>query len=65
MNIALTMAASAAITLLAIAGPGSARASEIEVYRTDHERGDDCRMVETRTTNRWGEEVTIRQRVCD
>ncbi|HEY1543204.1 MAG TPA: hypothetical protein VGG01_12405 [Xanthobacteraceae bacterium] len=64
MNIALTVAASAAITLLVIAGSTPARASEIEIYRTDHERAD-CHMVETRTTNRWGDEVTIRQRVCN
>jgi hypothetical protein len=64
MNISLMVAASAAITLLATAGSTPARASEIEIYRTNHE-GADCRMVETRTTNRWGDEVTIRQRVCD
>jgi hypothetical protein len=63
MNIALTAAASAAIALSRVARPTSAQATEIEVYRTDHERTD-CRVVETTTINRWGDEVTIRQRVC-
>jgi hypothetical protein len=64
MNIVLTVAVSAVIALLTIAGSTPALASEIEVYRTDHD-GTECRMVETRTINRWGDEVTIRQRVCD
>jgi hypothetical protein len=63
MNIALTVTVSAAMSLLAIVGSTAVRASEIEVYRADHERAD-CRMVEMRTINRWGDEVTIRQRVC-
>ncbi len=64
MNIAQTVAMSAAIALSGVAGSTSAPASEIEVYRTDH-TGADCRMVETTTINRWGDEVRIRQRVCD
>ena len=49
--------------LLGIVGPTSVQATDIDVYRTDHGRTD-CRVVETRTTNRWGDEVTIHQRVC-
>jgi hypothetical protein len=49
--------------LLGIAGSTPARATDIDVYRADHESGN-CRVVETTTTNRWGDEVTIRQRVC-
>jgi hypothetical protein len=33
-------------------------------YRWDHDRAADCRVIETRTTNRWGDDVTIRRRVC-
>jgi hypothetical protein len=63
MNIALTAAVSTAIALVGVAGSTSARATDVDVYRTDHQRGD-CRVVETTTTNRWGDEVTIRRRVC-
>ena len=62
MKIVVTMTA-LATALLGVVGSTSAQATDIEIYRTDHERAD-CRMVETRTTNRWGDEVTIRQRVC-
>jgi len=64
MNVTPTLAVPIAIALWAIAASTTAQAGEIEVYRSDHERPD-CRMVETRTTNRWGNEVTIRQRMCD
>jgi hypothetical protein len=63
MKILPTMAALAAAALSGIAGSTPARATDIDVYRTDHDRAD-CRVVETRTVNRWGDEVTIRQRVC-
>ena len=57
------IAAVLATALSGLAGSTPARATDIDVYRTDHE-GANCRVVETRTTNRWGDEVTIRQRVC-
>jgi hypothetical protein len=63
MTRAIAVAAFGAVTLFALAGASPAQASEIEVYRTDHD-GPYCRVVETRTINRWGDEVTIRQRVC-
>ena len=62
MKIALTVTA-LATGLLSLAGSASVHATDIDVYRTDHERAD-CRVVETTTTNRWGDEVTIRRRVC-
>jgi hypothetical protein len=63
MKIAITAAALGAAALLGISGSMSARATEIEVYRTNHD-GSNCRVIETHTTNRWGDDVTIRQRVC-
>ena len=53
-----------AIALFAVAGStSSARATDIDDYRWNHDRAD-CRVIETRTTNRWGEDVTVRRRVC-
>jgi hypothetical protein len=40
-----------------------ARATDIDDYRWDHDRAD-CRVIEIRTTNRWGDDVTVRRRVC-
>ena len=57
------IAAALVTALLGIAGSTPARSTDIDVYRTDHE-GANCRVVVTTTTNRWGDEVTIRQRVC-
>jgi uncharacterized membrane protein len=62
MKRALIAAAFGSAALLATSA-GSSQATDIDVYRADHERSN-CRVVETRTTNRWGDEVTIRQRVC-
>ena len=62
MKIVVTVVA-LVTALSGIVGPTSVQATDIDVYRTDHGRGD-CRVVETRTTNRWGDEVTIHQRVC-
>jgi hypothetical protein len=56
-------AAFGAAVVFGVGGSTSARATEIEVYRTDHV-GSNCRVIETHTTNRWGDDVTIRQRVC-
>ncbi len=64
MATATTAAALAAVALFVIAGSSAARATDIDDYRWDHDRGD-CRVVETHTTNRWGDDVTIRRRVCD
>jgi hypothetical protein len=63
MKRVLTAAVFAAAALLGISA-GPSRATDIDVYRSDHARSSDCRVVETRTVNRWGDEVTIRQRVC-
>jgi hypothetical protein len=64
MRIATTAAALAAIALSSGSGAGSARATDIDDYRWDHDRTN-CRVVETHTTNRWGDDVTIRHRICD
>jgi hypothetical protein len=53
-----------AIALFAGAESTSARATDFDNYRWDHDRAADCRVIETRTTNRWGDDVTIRRRVC-
>jgi len=63
MTTAPIAAALAAATLLAIAGSPPARATDMDNYRWDHEAGS-CRVVETHTVNRWGTDVTVRQRVC-
>jgi hypothetical protein len=64
MRLARTVAvALGAITLLAAAQPTSSRATDIDDYRANHYRTD-CRIVETHTTNRWGDDVTVRHLVC-
>lgn len=63
MNRTIAAAAFGAAALFGLAEALPAQAGEIEVYRTDHD-GPYCRFVETRTVNRWGNEVIIRQRVC-
>jgi hypothetical protein len=67
MKLSMTAVAAAlgAVALLGISGSSSARANDIDVYRWDHDSRFDCRVIETRTTNRWGEDVTIRRRVCN
>ncbi len=52
-----------AVALFALAQSTPARATDIDDYRWDHERSD-CRVIETHTTNRWGDDITIRRRVC-
>jgi len=56
-------AALGTLALFTLAGAPGARATDIDNYRRDHYRTD-CRVVETRTINRWGEDVTIRRQVC-
>jgi len=63
MTIAPTAAVLATVALLGIAGSPRARATDIDNYRWNHYRSD-CPVVETHTTNRWGDDVTIRRRVC-
>jgi len=60
----MAVAALGAIVLVTIAGSTSARAIDVDDYRWDHDRAADCRVIETRTTNRWGVDVTVRRRVC-
>src|SRR5712675_869466 len=66
MKMAMTAAAAAlgAVALLAVSGPSPAPAYDMDDYRWDHDRFD-CRVIEIRTTNRWGEDVTVRRRVCN
>jgi hypothetical protein len=54
----------ATVALFAAAELKSAKATDVEDYRWDHNRAADCRVIETRTTNRWGDDVTTRRRVC-
>jgi len=44
-------------------GSPAAWATDIDDYRWDHVRAD-CPVVEIHTTNRWGEDVTVRRRIC-
>jgi hypothetical protein len=52
-----------ATALLSAAESAPAQATDIDDYRWNHDRAD-CRVIETHTTNRWGEDVTVRRRVC-
>ena len=63
MRVAMTAAALATLALLCLARPPTARATDMDDYRWDHDRPN-CRVVETRTTNRWGDDVTVRRRIC-
>jgi hypothetical protein len=44
-------------------GPGGVDVAPSRHYY-DYE-GDNCRTIITHHTNRWGNEVTVRRRVCD
>ena len=59
----MTAAALGTLALLSVAGSLPVRATDVDDYRWDHNRPD-CRVVETHTTNRWGDDVTVRRRVC-
>ncbi len=61
----IALVAVGVIALLTAAEPRPARATDIDDYRWDHDRAADCRVVETHTTNRWGDDVTTRRRVCE
>jgi hypothetical protein len=63
MNIAITMALLAAIALFNLSGSTPAHATDMVDFRSDRDRSD-CRVVEIRTINRWGDDVTIQRRVC-
>jgi hypothetical protein len=54
-------AAVLSVTLFSVSNP--AHATDMDGFRSDDFRGN-CRVVETRTINRWGDDVTIRTRVC-
>ena len=67
----LAVSASSALVLGAIA---SANALEIHVgpggvyvapHRHYYDYYGDCRVVITHRVNRWGEDVTVRRRICD
>jgi hypothetical protein len=63
MRMAMIAAALATVGLLGVARSTAVLATDIDSYRWDHDRPN-CRVIETRSTNRWGEDVTIRRRVC-
>jgi len=65
-----------AAALFAVAGPIAAQAVEFDVgpggvrvergHRWDRSFDrSDCRTIIDHRTNRWGESVTVRRRVCD
>ena len=64
MKIAIIAAFLGAAGLFSVSGSTSTLANDIDSYRQDP-GGPNCRVVETHTTNRWGNDVTIRSRVCD
>ena len=64
MRIAIIAAFLAAAGLFSVFGSTSALANDYESYRQDPDRPN-CRVVETHTTNRWGNDETVRVRVCD
>ena len=63
MRVAITAAALGTLALLDFAGPTPARATDVDDFRWNHDRSY-CRVVETRSTNRWGDDVTVRRLVC-
>ncbi len=58
----------AAAALFAVTAPISAQAVELDVgpggVHVERHRSD-CRVIIDHHTNRYGEEVTVRRRVCD
>ena len=54
-------AAVLSVALFSVSNP--AHATDMDSFRSDDFRGN-CRVVETRTINRWGDDVTVRSRVC-
>ena len=77
MKLAITAAALAGLLFFGVSGSPSAQAVEFEVgpggvhvergHRWDHryyDRGE-CRTIIDHHTNRWGEDVTVRRRICD
>jgi hypothetical protein len=57
----------AAAALFAVTVPIAAQAVELDVGPGGVRVGPrhDCRVIIDRHTNRYGEEVTVRRRVCD
>jgi len=62
--VSTALVALATVALFAAAELKPAKATDVDDYRWDHNRAADCRVIETRTTNRWGDDVTTRRRVC-
>ena len=54
---------SAALSVALSSVWSSARATDLDNYRSDEFRGN-CRVVVTHTSNRWGDDVTVRTVVC-
>lgn len=71
MKFAIQGAVFGAAALFAVAGTTAVQAVDVEVgpggvHVGDHYRGHDrCRTIISHRTNRFGEEVTVRRRVCD
>jgi hypothetical protein len=59
----MTAAALGTLALLSVAGSPAAWATDIDDYRWDLFR-DDWAAIEIHTTNRWGDDVTVRRRIC-
>jgi hypothetical protein len=54
-------AAVLSVALFSVSNP--AHATDMDSFRWDEFRGN-CRVVETHTINRWGDDVTVHTRVC-
>ncbi len=76
MKIAIIAAVLGAVALFSVSGSISAQAADVNDYRWQHSQGlypwspswsqgFNCRVVEIHTTNRWGNDLLIRRRICD
>jgi hypothetical protein len=63
MKLVITAMVLAAVALVGASAPTPAHATDMTDFRWDHDRGD-CRLVEIRSINRWGDDVTVHRRVC-
>ncbi len=64
MKVVITAGALAAFMIFSLSGAVPVRADDINDYRWDPYRSN-CRDIEIHTTNRWGNDVVTRRRVCD
>jgi hypothetical protein len=64
----LALVAGAATSAQAVefaVGPGGVYVGPHRYYDSDRYYGNGCRVVIDRHINRFGEEVTVRRRICD